>query len=291
MNNRATWSFEAGTRGVLAAGRWLRVRAVLWALLLAAGAFAFFLCTQYLGAWLHLPANAAYAIFLGIPLLAFVAYAAAVRAAEARTPLEVLPSAGMLVDLVIGAGLGFCMLCSTTALLWSFGLYQVQPNHWKGVVDNFIFGPYLSGMMEELLFRAILLRILARAFGASWGLVLSAVLFGLAHIGHGSWLAAAEIAIDSGLTLGLLYMVTGRLWMSVGLHTAWDFTEDSILGVNRHTGLLLSTPVHGKSDLLTGGAFGPDGSVLAVIIGLLVCVAIVWASRRGFFQRTQVHPS
>ena len=279
MKKFATWSFEVGTRGVLVAGRWLQLRAILWAMLLFAAAFGFFLSTQYIGTWLHLPANAAYAVFLGIPVLALIAYASVVRIAEKRRPIEVLPGPGMITDLLIGASIGFAMLCTTTALLWSLGLYQVQQNQWRHVLESFVFGPYLSGVMEELLFRAILLRIFARAFGAWWGLVLSSVLFGLAHIGHGSWLAPFEIMISGGFTLGLLYMVTGRIWMSIGMHIAWDFTEDSILGVNNHNGWLLSTPVPGKPGLLTGGSFGPDGSLLGAVIGILVCFAILWFSK------------
>ncbi len=68
------------------------------------------------------------------------------------------------------------------------------------------------------MFRATLLRILARAFGARWGLVFSSILFGLAHLTHGTWLAALGITINAGLKMRLLYMATGRLWMSVGLH-------------------------------------------------------------------------
>jgi hypothetical protein len=88
------------------------------------------------------------------------------------------------------------------------------------------------------------------------GPVLSSVLFGLAHLTHGDWLAVVGITINAGFTMGLLYMATGSIWMSIGLHTAWDFTEVSLLGVNSHNGLLLSTPVAGKPELLTGGQFG-----------------------------------
>jgi hypothetical protein len=244
---------------------------------------AFFLSTQYLGAWLHLPPKSSYFIVLGVPLLAFIGYAALVRAAEGRKPVEVSLQPSVFAEIAIGALLGLLMLCATTALLWSLGLYQVRANHWQHAFDSFVFNSYLSGMMEELLFRAILLRILGRAFGLGWGLALSSVLFGAAHLGHSSWMAAAQIAINAGLTMGLVYMATGRLWMSVALHTAWDFTEDSLLGVGNHHGLLLSTPMAGKSDLLTGGTFGPDASAFATVIGAIAIAAILYANKRGFF--------
>lgn len=287
VKETAAWPIELGTAGVLTSGRWLWLRAILWAMLLFAGAFAFFLSTQYIGHWFHPPPNSSYVIVLGIPILAFVVYAFVIRAAEKRTPVEVLPGAGTITDILIGAIIGVVMLCLITAMLWALGLYEVKPNHLSHVFDSFVFDSYLSGMMEELLFRAILLRILARAFGPRWGLVLSAAMFGLAHLSHGSWLPLLEVAINAGLPLGLLYMATGRLWMAISMHTAWDFAEESLLGVNTHHGLLLSTPAHGKSALLTGGTYGPDGSVLAMVIGILACAGILWAWRRGHFQNVQ----
>jgi membrane protease YdiL (CAAX protease family) len=213
-----------------------------------------------------------------------VVYRLVVRTWEKRSPVEVLPNARTIPDILIGAAIGVILLSITTAMLWALGLYQIKPNHLNHAFDSFVFDSYLSGMMEELLFRAVLLRILARAFGPRWGLALSAAVFGLAHLSHGSWIPILEIAVNAGLSLGLLYMVTGRLWMAIGMHTAWDFAEESLFGVNTHNGLLLSTPVQGKSALLTGGSYGPDGSLLAMMVGVLCCAAIIWASKKGRFS-------
>jgi hypothetical protein len=224
---------------------------------------------------------------LGIPLLALVGYGLLVAAAEGRRPVEVLLRRGTIAEFTVGALIGVLLLSALTALLWSLGLYNLQANHWRRVFDSFVFNSYLSGMMEELMFRAIILRLLGRAFGLAWGLVLSSVLFGLAHLTHGDWLAVVGITINAGLTMGLLYMATGSIWMSIGLHTAWDFTEDSLLGVNSHNGLLLSMPVAGKPETLTGGQFGPDASALSLLIGVLLSAAIVFVWDRGLFRKTQ----
>jgi membrane protease YdiL (CAAX protease family) len=287
MNNNQEWPIVLGTSGILVPGRWLRLRAVIWAIFLSACVLGLFVLTQYLGGWLHLPPNSSYYIVLGIPLLALVGYGLLVAAAEGRRPVEVLPHRGTIAEITMGALIGFLLLSAITAILWSLGLYKVQANHWRRVFDSFVFNSYLSGMMEELMFRGILLRLLGRAFGLAWGLVLSSVLFGLAHLTHGDWLAVVGITINAGFTMGLLYMATGSIWMSIGLHTAWDFTEVSLLGVNSHNGLLLSTPVAGKPELLTGGQFGPDVSVLSLLIGVLLSAAIVFVWKMGLFRKTQ----
>jgi hypothetical protein len=237
---------------------------------------AFFLSTQYLGAWLHLPPRSSYFIVLGIPLLAFIGYGVLISAAEGRKPVEVLPHTGMIAEISVGALLGFFMLCAVTALLWTLGLYHVQPNHWQHIFDSFVFNSYLSGMMEELMFRAILLRILGRAFGLRWGLVLSAGLFGIAHLSHGSWLAAVEITINAGLTMGLVYMATGRLWMSIGLHTAWISPKIPCWASTITTVCSKACRSPANPTYLPGGKFGPDASVLATFIGALAVAAIVY---------------
>lgn len=71
--------------------------------------------------------------------------------------------------------------------------------------------------MEELGFRAILLRITARVFGPVPGLLISAVLFALAHAGYMSAFRAALLFINGGLLLGVLYLLSGSLWVSIAL--------------------------------------------------------------------------
>jgi membrane protease YdiL (CAAX protease family) len=179
------------------------------------------------------------------------------------------------------------MISATLALLWSLGLYHVQLSHLRNWFAFFVSNAYISGTLEELAFRAILLRLFARAFGPGWGLALSAAAFGAAHLSHATWLAAFEIAFNGGLILGLVYMATGRLWMSIGLHIGWDFTEGAILGVDHSNGLLLSTPVAGKPDILTGGTYGPDASLLATLVGAVFIAAILYANCRGLFSFNQ----
>jgi membrane protease YdiL (CAAX protease family) len=277
MFQNIQWHLELGDKGVLSPGRWLWLRAILWASLLFSAGFFFFYASQFLGHWLHLPNQSSYATALGVPILAFWLYAIAIKKGEERNASEVIPTRSFVYDLLMGAAIGTVLITATTGLLWALGLYHVELHHWNRWYDSFVFDSYISGMLEELVFRAILLRIFARAFGIRWGLVLSSLFFGAAHLGHASWLVGMELAINGGLIMGLLYMASGRIWISVGMHIAWDFVEESILGVNSHSGLLLSTPATGKPVFLTGGKFGPDGSLLAAVIGVAAVLFILHA--------------
>jgi membrane protease YdiL (CAAX protease family) len=284
LSRNEPWALQLGEHVLLTPGKWLWLRSLIWAAVLFAGAILFFFSSLMLGHWLHLPERSDYAIALIVPALAFGAYSLAIRKGEGRIATEVMPTGSTIRQLLAGAAIGFSMLVAILALLWALSLYHVQANHWTDQLHSFLFDSYISGMLEELAFRVILLRLFSRSFGPLWGLTLSSLLFGVAHLSHATLLQAFEVAFNGGLILGLLYMVTGRIWMSVGMHIAWDFTEESILGVNSHSGLLLSTPVTGRSDILTGGKYGPDGSALAAVVGVVLIALIVYANSKGVFR-------
>jgi len=146
--------------------------------------------------------------------------------------------------------------------------------------------------MEELITRAIILRLLMRAFGAWPALVLSAALFGVLHLGNpnSSWVAAAAIAVEAGLMLAAFYMLTGRLWVSIGVHAAWNFTQGwvwgaAVSGIAVKESLFVSKPKPGAPQFLSGGAFGPEASLPAMIVGTGVAIVVLyWAWKRGNFR-------
>jgi membrane protease YdiL (CAAX protease family) len=207
-----------------------------------------------------------------------------IRLVERRAPSEIFFQASSWIDMLVGAVIGIAILSLMMLLLASLGLYSVRLGHGKDWLNSFIFDSYVSGMLEELAFRAVLLRIFARMFNPVAGLLISSALFGIAHLTHATLFQAVEVAFNAGLTLGLPYMLTGRLWMSVGLHTAWDFWEESFLGVNTTDGVLVSVPNLSKSVYLTGGAYGPDGSLLASVIAGLAVVSMLYAGKKGWLR-------
>ena len=62
---------------------------------------------------------------------------------------------------------------------------------------------------------------------------MTSVLFGLAHImnPNATWFSSFAIAVEAGLLLGGAYMLTRSLWLPMGLHAAWNFTQGEIFDV------------------------------------------------------------
>jgi hypothetical protein len=144
-----------------------------------------------------------------------------------------------------------------------------------------------SGVFEELLFRGVVYRSVETWFGSWAALVVSSLVFGLTHLinPQGTIEGALFIAVEAGILLAAAVMLTRRLWLSMGFHVSWNYTQSAIFsgivsGNEASQGLIRST-VKGP-DLLTGGSFGVESSVFALILCTTTgIVMLVMAVKRG----------
>ena len=280
--------FDPGSSGVLAPGRLFKTRALLWAGLLFAVALGFFFASVMGAGWIGLRGNWSYIPAIALPLAACLIYAVLVRRFERREPWELQIGVPMLSELPIGFLFGGVFIAAMWLILLSVGLYSAHRGVWTHWFGDLVYKSYISAVLEELAFRAAMLRIFSRVWGVPAGVVLSSVLFGLAHFSYGSWLAMLGIIVNAGMAMGLLYVISGRLWLSIGTHLGYDFIESSVLGIGSHHGLLVNTPKTGAAAWLTGGTFGPDAAVPAIVFGVAVNV-VLW--RIAFRRRMTVRPS
>jgi membrane protease YdiL (CAAX protease family) len=126
-----------------------------------------------------------------------------------------------------------------------------------------------SGVTEEILFRGIIFRITEEKLGSVYALAITAAMFGLIHLGNPNatlWSAFA-IAVEAGIMLAAAYMLTRSLWLPIFIHISWNFAESGIFGTALSGMDLPSTFFSAKvlgPPLVTGGAFGPENSVIAL---------------------------
>ncbi|HEC34175.1 MAG TPA: CPBP family intramembrane metalloprotease [Chloroflexi bacterium] len=137
-------------------------------------------------------------------------------------------------------------------------------------------------LAEEVAFRGYLLRALAGWRGPIVGVTVTSLLFALFHAfnPNPSWLAILNIAL-AGVVFALAVERSGTLWLAVGYHFAWNLAQGPLLGMPVSgmgwEGLLaLGT---GGPALWTGGAFGPEGGLLATVV-LLLSLPVLWATTR-----------
>jgi membrane protease YdiL (CAAX protease family) len=281
---------QLGERRVLHRGgrRWLR--AMAWLVLV------FYLTAAAFG----LPLQAAVDLLppgdpalglLGILLActaALVSYALAVRLGEGRWAAE-LAVRPALPGLAVGAVLGLVLMAVLMGVLAATGLYDITVvgavPAWTGV------GLALeAAVTEELWMRALLLRLLWRAFGPLPAFAVAALVFGALHLANrgGTVLAGATVAV-AGLMFCALYALTGRLWVPIGLHLAWNLAQGYLFGAAVSGGdlggsILVSTERPGTEAWLTGGSFGPEASVFALaLVSAVTVVALISAHKAGRF--------
>ena len=232
--------------------------------------------------WVRVAVSAANA---GIIVLA---YWILVRFVERRREVADFATRGWLAELGGGFGAGIVLFSLVFGIILALGGYRIVGTNSPSVLLLPLATSLLTGLVEETLFRGIFFRLMERLVGSWIALALSGALFGAAHLANpnATLFAGIAIALEAGIMLAALYMLTRRLWAAIGLHAAWNFAQGALYGIPvsgfQQVGLL--KPSVSGSTLLTGGAFGAEASLTAVIVDTLFGVALlVLAYRRGNF--------
>ncbi len=207
-----------------------------------------------------------------------VCYAAYVRKVEKR-PLSELALAGAGREFSVGLCLGVAIFALAIGILAGVGAYRITGQNELSVMLATIPGFLVVAVFEEVLFRAIIFRILESSIGSWNALAVSSLAFGLMHFGNpnAGLLSALAIAIEAGLMLGAAYMLTRRLWLCVALHFGWNFAQGGIfsVAVSGHQQKGLFEAQMAGAEWLTGGRFGAEGSLVALVVCTLFGVAML----------------
>ncbi len=207
---------------------------------------------------------------------------------QRRPPHELAPRrAGR--GLLLGLGLGAVLQLLCVGLLAAFGAFRI---HGVDASYNPVWALATAGfgaaINEEILFRGILFRLVEDTFGTWVSIVVSALVFGLAHLGNAeaTLQGALAIALEAGVLFAVLYALTRSLWVLMGLHFAWNVIQGPLLGIvvsgssEGGQGYLRST-LEGPA-WLAGGGFGMEASVVTVaVLTALAVWLMVQLHRRG----------
>ncbi|MBF8191038.1 CPBP family intramembrane metalloprotease [Nonomuraea sp. K274] len=228
----------------------------------------------------------------GLAVAAVVIYRWLCRTVELRPSVPELEKTNRWSQLRRGTLLGGGLFTVLMLLIAMFGGWQdVSWGSFGGLLGT-------AGMMasvaviEELLFRGVLFRIMEERTGTVIALVVSTALFGATHLVNVNatlW-GTLSIALTGGAMTTAAYIATRSLWLPIGLHFAWNFTHTGIFGVilsgsDVAPNGLLNVTLSGPS-ALTGGTFGPEASLLA----LLVCVVPTILLLRRAARTGQIRP-
>ena len=132
----------------------------------------------------------------------------------------------------------------------------------------------LAAASEEVLFRGYVFQTLSQGITVLPSILIMSAIFGVGHMNNpnANALSTANVVL-AGIWLSFAYQKTRSLWLPFGLHMAWNFTQTTVYGfptsgITFSEHRLWNATVAGP-EWITGGSFGPEGSVLATLALIL----------------------
>ena len=226
-------------------------------------------------------------IFLITAVVLLLLYNLLIRYVEANDACKIAPRKDISS---IGNGLfiGFSYFIIVTVTMSLCGYYHIKSIQFDWEKQLFSFTLFfLVAVSEEIFFRGILFRMINRRWNIWAALVISALIFGGLHIFNDNatlWSSIA-IAIEAGSLLGAAYAYSKNIWLPIGIHWIWNYTQGNILGFpvsGEDNVTSIITPEISGPQWLTGGSFGAEASVISAVIGLLISL---WFIRKTIQQR------
>lgn len=186
----------------------------------------------------------------------------------------------------LGFLFGFLMMTATVGIMrltgqLTFGGFNLSVSGLGAFIFN-LFMWFPQGASEELMFRGYMIPAFNKRYKTAVGVVVSSLLFSAFHSLNPGFtpLASINLALIAVL-FALIYLLTGDIWMTSAMHTAWNLTQGNIYGLQVSGNLASNTVVKivydsNANPVITGGTFGPEGG-LATTAVTCVCMVIVIA--------------
>ncbi|MCQ2416511.1 MAG: CPBP family intramembrane metalloprotease [Oscillospiraceae bacterium] len=188
-------------------------------------------------------------------------------------------------DYALGAAIGFAMMSlSLGGLLFSGALRfdEFQPDFSVLRTVFYFCGWMLQGFHEELAFRGWFMFSYGTKHTPWKAVFWSSIIFMSAHLGnHGiSFIACCNLTLF-GIVMAILLLRTDSIWVPAALHSVWNWAQGNFYGIPV-SGIVCedavcSTIPNEVPDILSGGAFGAEGSIcttviLIVAVGICLCI-------------------
>ncbi|MFC6644393.1 CPBP family intramembrane glutamic endopeptidase [Granulicella cerasi] len=186
----------------------------------------------------------------------------------------------------MGLALGWGMVVVTALALMALG--QLHPQFslggraW-GIAILSILAIAAGSLATEVALRGFLFRTLSRALGSASATLVLAVLIVLSSVfrdNASAWSMWGTFVF--AILYSIAYLRTRALWLGWGLHFGWSVFAAVLFGFpiggDANYSSLISSNVSGP-EWWTGGAYGPEGSVLAVIVALLAMIVLYRMTR------------
>lgn len=191
-----------------------------------------------------------------------------------------------------GALIGFLLMALPVGLLSLSGWFTTEPSPpdrvgWLALPGVIILlaGWIVQGAAEETLTRGFLLPIFGIRLSPFWGVMISSVFFAGLHLLNANLNLIAMInLILFGIFASIYAMWEGSLWGVFAIHSVWNWAQGNLFGLEVSGSNISQTTFLNLTetgpDLITGGAFGPEGGIAITIMLCMSCAGVFLATQK-----------
>ncbi len=177
-------------------------------------------------------------------------------------------------DFLLGGVVATLLYAVGFGVLWISGQIRVVGIgfSWLSLLNSFVMFVAVA-FSEEMLCRGYLLNNMMQSMNRYLALLVTALIFSLLHLFNPgfSFFSFLNLLL-AGILLGASYIYTRNLWFPVSLHLFWNFIQ-GVLGFNvsgGEWGAAIIRLARGEDNLLNGGRFGFEGSLVCTCLMLLI---------------------
>ena len=201
----------------------------------------------------------------------------------------------------LGLLFGFIMMSCTVGIMIFTGQLTLSGFSLKlsglGVFISNILMWFPQGASEELMFRGFMLRSFSKKFKPAVGIIVSSIMFSAFHSLNKGYTPLASVnLVLIALLFAMIYYLTGDIWMTSAMHTAWNLSQGNFYGLqvsgNDAANSIVTAIYNSKaSSLITGGSFGPEGGLATTAVtAVSLVIVIVLLVKKSKTHSIKVYP-
>lgn len=228
-----------------------------------------------------------YLSFIGIDILVVVYCLLAEK--EAFRAFLRGKSGGMrgntLKNFALGLLIGFAMNGICALIAWLHGDIDLSVGRFNLL---YLLGALVAVCVqsgaEELVTRGYMMSALRERYNAWVAIAVNSLFFGVLHLlNPGITVFSVLEIVLIGFAFSLIVYYLDSLWMCIAIHTAWNYTQNILLGLPNSGIVSEESFLHleaAKGSLLYDATFGIEGSITAVIVTGLLAVCVYLYARK-----------
>ena len=188
---------------------------------------------------------------------------------------------GLLIGLVLN---GFCALIAMINgdFTLRFSQFEIFP------AIGLLFAVFVQSSAEELLCRGFMYqRLLKSTNSPAFAIIFNSLFFAALHLfNNGMSILPFYCIFIFGVLTSMIVYYFDSLWMVMGLHAMWNFTQSILFGLP-NSGINVPYSIFKIGDSVKGSfaynpTFGLEGTILSSVLMTICCVALyLWKSKKN----------